>query len=1041
MPLTSLFCVELFSGSAGLTASLRECHFSKSFGVDSVKIRHSKAPILTLNLAKASNQKLVLQWIAHPLCCFVHMGVPCGTCSRAREIRMGRYKHGPKPLRNASNPDGKPGLKGLDLRRTALANLLYKFAFVVAAACNKYGTPWTVENPSNSWLWQTSFWKNFVRRSTEKVLVAKFQNCAYGGARPKWTTLAGTLPNLNSMCLTCPGDHKHEPWGVISTPTGSKFATSTEAEYPIGLCCALAYLVQSFALEHGAISPPQSLASVSAVSLVQSRAVTGELVRASKLPPLVPEFSRVLVATHQNKPSVEIMKWSNKAEPCASCKQLPSCKTIEPPVKLLRLSPITTKPLMGDKKMVVKDECSKKATSQTDEPPWEAAWAVPWSPEAFVEEAVKVSHPKSLGSRLPEPLVRAVKAHVDMEAYELDRVRRDWAKRWVHESSLLEKEERADRAKLSPNSAAVILKQKRLVVWERMLSEVHYPDVALVQQSREGFSLAGSVEATGLFEAAFSPASMTVDELDQKAAMTREAIFASTSSSGDDYIDGQVWSKTLEECSKGWLDGPLGYDLNTLDKNVSVSRRFGIIQGEDDEGKPKVRPIDDFSESLINSTVSTSEKVLLHTVDFIGALLCKWFGSCAKAGVDSSLVARSVDLKSAYRQLPISEASLRHAMLSVYDPSAKRPCLFQLRCLPFGATSSVAHFLRSAHSLWFLGCTAGYLMWSNYFDDFLCHSPPLLAKNAGAFIEILLGLTGWIFAKEGSKHVEFSQLVAVLGVEIDLSHSKNGQALFGNTEKRVRETMAAIADILECSSLTKAGALQLRGRLGFCESQIFGRIGNLAMKSLVDHAYRHPFCGKVNERLSSDLIRLSERLGNRKARKVDAVSDRTWILFTDASFEPDADGSPFAGLGAVLYNQSGQPCFQFSIQLSQAQIALVTSGDQKTPIFELEVLALVAAVTLWESKIARSQLVCYLDNNGARDVTIRGYSQYEPATLFVEVLLSLEERAEICPWYARVPSRSNPADEPSRNKPLANVPMTNSDGMKSLMDDLLQRAY
>ena len=134
-----------------------------------------------------------------------------------------------------------------------------------------------------------------------KIIITKLQSCAYGGTRPKWTTFAGTLPDLDSMCLTCPGNHKHEPWGVISTPQGSKFATSTEAEYPIGICRALAHLVQSYALKQGAIPPPKSLTPVATTSLVQSRAVTGTLVRASKLPPIVPEFSQVLVATHSHK--------------------------------------------------------------------------------------------------------------------------------------------------------------------------------------------------------------------------------------------------------------------------------------------------------------------------------------------------------------------------------------------------------------------------------------------------------------------------------------------------------------------------------------------------------------------------------------------------------------------------------------------------------------------------------------------------------------------------------------------------------------------
>ena len=59
---------------------------------------------------------------------------------------------------------------------------------------------------------------------------------------------------------------------------------------------------------------------------------------------------------------------------------------------------------------------------------------------------------------------------------------------WVHESRLVDAEEKADHERLSKN-CAIVLKQKRLIIWERMLSEVHYQDLGIVQQCREGFNL------------------------------------------------------------------------------------------------------------------------------------------------------------------------------------------------------------------------------------------------------------------------------------------------------------------------------------------------------------------------------------------------------------------------------------------------------------------------------------------------------------------------------------------------------------------------
>ena len=90
------FAIELFCGSAGLTASMRTL-MPSSFGVDHSVI-HPKARVIQLNLLDEANQKLVEEWVRHPNCLWLHFGVPCGTASRAREIRLNRFVHGPPPL-------------------------------------------------------------------------------------------------------------------------------------------------------------------------------------------------------------------------------------------------------------------------------------------------------------------------------------------------------------------------------------------------------------------------------------------------------------------------------------------------------------------------------------------------------------------------------------------------------------------------------------------------------------------------------------------------------------------------------------------------------------------------------------------------------------------------------------------------------------------------------------------------------------------------------------------------------------------------------
>ena len=73
-----------------------------------------KVKSIELDLTLEEDQKVFWEIILDPEVEYVHFGVPCGTASRAREVRL-KNKSGkanfidPKPLRNDSFPDGLAG--------------------------------------------------------------------------------------------------------------------------------------------------------------------------------------------------------------------------------------------------------------------------------------------------------------------------------------------------------------------------------------------------------------------------------------------------------------------------------------------------------------------------------------------------------------------------------------------------------------------------------------------------------------------------------------------------------------------------------------------------------------------------------------------------------------------------------------------------------------------------------------------------------------------------------------------------------------------
>ena len=110
-------------------------------------------------------------------------------------------------------------------------------------------------------------------------------------------------------------------------------------------------------------------------------------------------------------------------------------------------------------------------------------------------------------------------------------------------------------------------------------------------------------------------------------------------------VDDIVYAKTLEEVESGWLRRPI--EFSSLPENAIINRRFGLKQ------RNKVRLIDDFSGSQVNSTVQSFESPKPHNTDVIASVVLSLLRCNSK-----QFLGRAYDLKSAYRQLGINKDSL-----------------------------------------------------------------------------------------------------------------------------------------------------------------------------------------------------------------------------------------------------------------------------------------------------------------------------------------------------------------------------------------------
>ena len=332
--------------------------------------------------------------------------------------------------------------------------------------------------------------------------------------------------------------------------------------------------------------------------------------------------------------------------------------------------------------------------------------------------------------------------------------------------------------------------------------------------------------------------------------------------------------------------------------------------------------------------------------------------------------------------------------------------------LPFGAKAAVNGFIRSARFLQWVALKCLTILNSCYFDDFATFSVPVIASNTDACMSMLMDLLGWAFDREGPKADQFGPTLSVLGVEIDLGRSDEGTVFIANTAKRRDELVQRIEAILSAGSLTKQMALELRGRLAFAESQIMGLAGQRGLKEVTTHAHARLHNPLISPALDLALRDLKERLLHSPPRKITCHTVETWLIFTDAAFEPE----PLSGgVGGVLVDPQGKVRAWFGLTLSADLVGRFMSLAQRTCVGELETLAATMAILLWGNHICSRQCVMYVDNEGAKYALTKGHSNNPTVGRLVHLARASLEDRDVISWFARVPSASNIADPPSRN--------------------------
>ena len=90
------------------------------------------------------------------------------------------------------------------------------------------------------------------------------------------------------------------------------------------------------------------------------------------------------------------------------------------------------------------------------------------------------------------------------------------------------------------------------------------------------------------------------------------------------------------------------------------------------------------------------------------------------------------------------------------------------------------------------------------------------------------------------------------------------------------------------------------------------------------------------------------------------------------------------------------------------------AGGKQMVIYQTEILPQLVARRVWRSRLENRRVLCFVDNNAARDALLKGYTTDVVASDLISEFWLAESRLGCASWFCRVASAANIADGPSR---------------------------
>ena len=225
--------LEVFSGSGRLSRAMSR----RGYRVLAWDIRHGAE----YDLRDPAKRRLIRGWILAGLILGVHLGTPCGSWSRARDIQPG-----PPRLRSDTHVLGLPDLSASSQSAVEFGNQMMRFSVSLLLVAKRMQVPCSMENPSTSRIWLAPAVASLIRSRAWSFVNTDF--CQWGAPWRKRTSFLAARLDLSPIVKLCKRtqgccSRSGRPHQVLEgrAPDG-RFWTAIAEAYPSTLCSRLALL-------------------------------------------------------------------------------------------------------------------------------------------------------------------------------------------------------------------------------------------------------------------------------------------------------------------------------------------------------------------------------------------------------------------------------------------------------------------------------------------------------------------------------------------------------------------------------------------------------------------------------------------------------------------------------------------------------------------------------------------------------------------------------------------------------------------------------